>query len=148
MSPVWNMSRTLLAVTLIISSVVIHSSSLTPHSSQMTVLADNSRSNSALVMEGDTVRYVYLYCHLFTSCQTCFLWPDSRAGPRCTGSSVCGTPRSTSRAAPSSWASPPACAPPPTRASSSAPVTPATSRYSRSVSITRMQNSYELFSPF
>ena len=27
----------------------------------MTVLADNSRSNSALVMEGDTVRYVYLY---------------------------------------------------------------------------------------
>ena len=131
------MSRALVAVSLILSSIVIHSSSLSPHSSLMTITADNSKTNSALVMEGDTVRCVYLFCHpLFTSAahKTCFLPPDSRAGPRCTGSSVCGTRPSTSRAAPSSWASPPACAPPPTRASSSAPATPATSGYRRSVS--------------
>ena len=54
-----------------------------------------------------------------------------RVGPRCTGSSVCGTRHSTSRAAPSSWASLRACALPQTRVSSSAPATPATSRYRR-----------------
>ena len=136
MARVCEMSRTLLAVTLILSSIVIHSSSLAPHSSLMTITADQTKTNSALVMEGDTVRCVYFHCHPLSCLHlhnivNLFLSVDSRAGPRCTGSSVCGTLLSMSRAAPSSWVSRHQCAPPPTRASSSAPATPATSRYRR-----------------